>query len=103
MESLGVRFGVVHDAGQRARAQGGHVTSHTVHIDIDVRIDGDQIAGHAGDGVSQPRPFLGWLGLIGALDRLMGDASTSGIPVPGFAAAMDSAGGQASAGREGGQ
>ena len=98
-----MRFGVVHDAGQRARAQGGHVTFHTVHIDIDVRIDGDQIAGHAGDGVSQPRPFLGWLGLIGALDRLMSDPYPAGMPVPDPTAAMDSSGGQASAGRGGDQ
>ena len=81
----------------------GHVTSHTVHIDIDVRIDGDQIAGHAGDGVSQPRPFLGWLGLIGALDRLMGDLRPAGMPVPGSTAAMSSAGGQADAGHGGDQ
>ena len=79
------------------------MTSHTLHIDIDVRIDGDQITGHAGDGVSQPRPFLGWLGLIGALDRLMGDPCPAGMPVPGSTAAMGSAGGQADAGRGGDQ
>ena len=80
------------------------MTSHAVHSDIDVRIDGDQITGYAGVGPSQPsqpEPFPGWLGFVGALDRPMG-SSTEG-PVPGSAAAMDSVGGQAGAGRGSGQ
>jgi hypothetical protein len=40
------------------------VTFHAVHIDIDVRTNGDQITGHARVGLSQPEPFLGWLGFI---------------------------------------
>ena len=72
-----------------ARADSGHVTSHTVHIDIDVRIDGDQITGHAGDGLSRPRPFLGWLGLIGALDRLLTEPGSAEGPVPGSASRLD--------------
>jgi len=98
-----VSFGIVHDADRSARADNGRVTCHTVHIDIDVRIDGDQITEHAGDGVSQPSPFLGWLGLIGALDRLVGDPSSAEGPVRGSATAMGSAGRQAGAGRAGDQ
>jgi hypothetical protein len=79
------------------------VTSHTAHIDIDVRIDGDQITGHARLGLSQPEPFLGWLGFIGALDRPVGDPSSTEGPGPGSAAAMGSAGRQAVAGRGSGQ
>ena len=79
------------------------MTSHAVHIDIDVRIDGDQIIGHATVGLSQPEPFLGWLGFIGALDRPVGDPSSTEGPVPGSAAAMGSAGRQAGAGRGSGQ
>ena len=75
------------------------MTSHTAHIDIDVRIDGDQIIGHTRVGLSQPEPFLGWLGFIGALDRPVGDPSSTEGPVPGSAAAMGSAGRQAGAGR----
>ena len=79
------------------------MSSHTTHIDTDVCIDRDQITGHAGNGVSQPRPFLGWLGLIGALDRLVGDPSSAGGPVPGFAAAMGSVARRPVAGRAGDQ
>ena len=79
------------------------MTSHAVHIDIDVRIDGDRITGHARVGLSQPEPFLGWLGFIGALDRPVGDLSSTEGPVPGSAAAMGSAGRQAGAGRGSGQ
>ena len=79
------------------------MTSHAVHIDIDVRIDGDQITGHVGVGLSQPEPFLGWLGFIGALDRPVSDPSSTEGLVPGSAAAMGSAGRQAGAGRGSGQ
>jgi len=41
-------------------------TARTTHIAIDVRVDGDEISGQAGD-----RTFHGWIGLIGALDRLL--------------------------------
>ena len=46
-------------------------TAQTRHIAIEVRIDGDEISGQAGDGVGRPWSFRGWLGLIGALDRLL--------------------------------
>ena len=43
----------------------------TRHIAIDVRLDGDEIRGRAGDGTDQPKPFVGWLGLLAALDGLL--------------------------------
>jgi len=49
------------------------MAAQILHIAIDIRVDGDQIAGHAGDGSGEPRPFMGWLGLIGALDLLIAD------------------------------
>jgi hypothetical protein len=45
--------------------------ARTKHIAIDVRVDGDQITGHAGD-----RPFRGWVGLIGALNHLLEKPAT---------------------------
>jgi hypothetical protein len=47
------------------------VSVQTRHIAIDIRVDGDEISGHAGDGTGQPLAFTGWLGLIGALDGLI--------------------------------
>jgi hypothetical protein len=44
----------------------------TRHIAIEVRLDGDEISGRAGDGTGQPKQFLGWLGLLVALDGLLG-------------------------------
>jgi hypothetical protein len=46
-------------------------TARTRHIAIDVRVDGDEITGRAGD-----RPFRGWVGLIGALDHLLENPTT---------------------------
>ena len=51
-------------------------TAQTRHIAIDVRVDGDDIRGQAGDGIGRPAPFRGWLGLIGALDRLLANTTT---------------------------
>ena len=45
------------------------------HIAIDVRVDGEEISGVASDGAGQPTPFLGWLGLLSALDRLLTDGT----------------------------
>jgi hypothetical protein len=46
-------------------------TARTRRIAIDVRVDGDEISGRAGD-----RPFRGWVGLIGALHRLLENPTT---------------------------
>jgi hypothetical protein len=49
------------------------VSVRTKHIAIDVRLDGEEISGRAGDGTGQPKGFQGWLGLLLALDRLLGN------------------------------
>jgi len=51
-------------------------TAETRHIALEVWIDGDVISGQAGDGTGRPRPFAGWLGLIGALHRLLANPTT---------------------------
>jgi hypothetical protein len=48
------------------------VSAETRHITIDVRIEGGAISGEVGEGSDKPQPFLGWLGLIAALDGLLG-------------------------------
>ena len=42
------------------------------HIAIDVRLDGGEISGRAGDGTDQSKAFAGWLGLLQVLDVLLG-------------------------------
>jgi len=52
------------------------------HIAIDVLLDGDEISGRADDGTDQPKAFQGWLGLLLALDGLLGntDEEPSALP-----------------------
>ena len=45
----------------------------TKHIAIDVLLDGDEISGRAGDGIGDSKAFQGWLGLLMALDGLLGN------------------------------
>jgi hypothetical protein len=49
------------------------VSVRTKHIAIDVLLDEDEISGRAGDGTDQPKAFQGWLGLLAALDGLLGN------------------------------
>jgi hypothetical protein len=60
------------------------VSDRRLHIAIDVSLAEDQIRGEVGDGVRQPRPFSGWLGLIGELDGLLGSITepTAAPPAP---------------------
>ena len=48
------------------------MTPRIVRLTVDVRIDDDEISGHASDGGDQPKSFHGWLSLITALDDLLG-------------------------------
>jgi hypothetical protein len=52
------------------------MTGKNFRIVIDVRVDGNEISGRASEETGEPRPFLGWLGLIAALDGLL-DVSTT--------------------------
>ena len=58
--------------GHAPRSMLRFVSVQTRHIAIDVRLDGEEISGRAGDGTNPPRPFHGWLGLFVALDGLLG-------------------------------
>jgi hypothetical protein len=66
-------------AAAEARVERRLGTARTRHIAIDVRIDGDEISGQAADGTGRPRSFRGWVGLIGALDRLLASPATDEI------------------------
>lgn len=78
-------MGSAPDAPPAPEADSDDVSPESLQIVIDVHVDEDQIVGHASDGVTEPRPFSGWLGLIGALDGLVPTphrGSTSETVVP---------------------
>jgi hypothetical protein len=54
----------------------------TKHIAIEVRLNGDEISGRAGDGTGQPKTFQGWLGLLQALDGMLGNADEEPSALP---------------------
>ena len=43
----------------------------TVHIDLDLRLHGDEVRGHAATAGLPERDFTGWVGLLAALDALV--------------------------------
>ena len=45
------------------------------HIQLEVRVEGEAISGEARRDAGRPKPFTGWLGLIGALDGLLCDTA----------------------------
>ena len=54
------------------------MSAQTKHITINVLVDGDQISGLVGDGDVPAQLFIGWLGLLGALDGLLGIPNSTG-------------------------
>lgn len=48
------------------------VSDQVLHIAIDVSCADDELHGSVSDGLQAPTAFSGWLGLIGALDAMMG-------------------------------
>jgi hypothetical protein len=62
------------------------VSSRTLRIRIDASVDGEEIRGQIGAGAGETKPFSGWLGLLAALDLLLGnsmsDAGVTGTPDP---------------------
>jgi hypothetical protein len=45
-----------------------------VTIKLELRVDGDELVGTARNGTGEDREFLGWLGLLSAIDGLLADA-----------------------------
>ena len=54
------------------------MSGEQTHIAIDLRLDGEHFSGQASAGRGEPESFLGWVGLIGALDRLLERARPAG-------------------------
>lgn len=61
-------------AGRRAWPMLHVMERRTVTITLEVQVDGDDVRGSARDDAAagEPRVFAGWLGLVGAIDALLG-------------------------------
>jgi hypothetical protein len=82
---LGGKLGGSHDAGRAQSAHAGRVSDQVLHIEIEVRCADDELRGRVCDGVREPSPFSGWLGLIGALDAMIGSlGQESSMPSAGM-------------------
>ena len=46
-----------------------------ITINLQLEVDGDSMSGEARTGSGTTRSFSSWLGLIGALDMLVGDSA----------------------------
>lgn len=57
------------------------VSDRVVHIVVDVECGEGELRGRVSDGGGAPRPFCGWLGLIAALDALIGSSGGEGVVV----------------------
>ena len=55
-----------------------------VNLNLELELDGGRLSGRATDsaGDGEGKSFSGWLGLVGAIDRLLGgdDAQASAAP-----------------------
>ncbi len=47
-----------------------------ITINLELEVDGDTMSGEARTGSGTTRTFSSWLGLIGALDMLVGDGGS---------------------------
>lgn len=62
------------------------MSGQVLHIAVDVNCADEPIQGNVSEGARQPQPFYGWIGLIGALDGLLGSprqdrgGSSAGTP-----------------------
>ena len=66
-------------AGRRASPMLRVMERRTVTITLQVQVDGDDVRGSArDDAAGEPRVFAGWLGLVGAIDALLGFPPAAG-------------------------
>jgi hypothetical protein len=59
--------------------------NRTVTITLQVEVHGDEVNGRASDGAAATRDFSGWLGLVGAIDALLGFPPDAGATARAFA------------------
>jgi hypothetical protein len=56
------------------------VPDQAVVIRLELHVDGDSLTGRASDGTRPAREFVGWLGLVAAIDALL--TGTASVPPP---------------------
>src|SRR3954454_8084941 len=69
---LGETFGEVRDAPTARRPDARAMSIRTYTIQIALSVDGDEISGVAAAGPGTETRFHGWLGLMSAVDALVG-------------------------------
>ena len=79
---LGQSFGEVRDAAAAREGEARAMSIRTLTIQIALSVDGDDIAGVATAGAGTETRFHGWLGLMSAVDALVG-AETHPLASPG--------------------
>jgi hypothetical protein len=63
----------------------GAVAQQTVVIRLELNLAGDSLTGRVSDGRGAAEAFVGWLGLLAAIDALV----PAGATVPGVAAELE--------------
>jgi hypothetical protein len=57
------------------------VAQHTIVIRLELHLAGDSLTGRASDGTQAAREFVGWMGLVAAIDGLLpGNAPVARAP-----------------------
>lgn len=54
----------------------------TVHLSLDLEVDGGSLSGYVGDGAGERRAIWGRLGLLGAIERLVAEDPDAPAAVP---------------------
>jgi hypothetical protein len=72
------------------------VDSRTHLVRLELWLDGDSPNGHAVGRGDEARQFAGWLGLIAAVEALIGDDRESDVDPAGDAATSDDTSGRTS-------
>ena len=80
---MGSTFGEVRNAATRGATEALAMSIRTLNIQIAVNVDGDDISGAAHAGPGTERSFHGWLGLMSAVDALVGSRNHPLTSPPG--------------------
>ena len=69
---MGVRLGISSMAGVPPTRRISVVGTRTLTITLDLEVDGPDVQGSASSPEGAPHAFTGWVGMVAALDALLG-------------------------------